>query len=241
MRSFFYKPHSERPRHDGSYSECSKCHHRCRSRNIFWSQADQRRSFLTSQILPVIQSSHSPAVRQLRSNEKTFPPLSGVGMSITTTILNPCAIRQPHTHPRAGEFNVIVEGSITTQYKAEEGTNFVTNELPTYSSTFFPKGSIHGASNPSCNRAVLMTVFDNNDSGLTNSAPNFFAFNDDIVQGVLGGQQGFVRAGVGSDSRWCRIYCTGYDQGCLTTCGITTKWKCSLFVDESCFFDLIER
>jgi quercetin dioxygenase-like cupin family protein len=161
-----------------------------------------------------------PGGMSVQANEKTFPALSGVGMAVTTTILNPCAIRQPHTHARGAEFNVIMEGSITTQYKAEEGNNFVTNELSTYSSTFFPKGSIHGASNPSCNRAVLMTIFDSNDPGLTNSAPNFFGFNDDIVEGVVGGDKvlsaqelAAIRADVGSTS-------TGYDQACLTQCGI---------------------
>jgi quercetin dioxygenase-like cupin family protein len=160
-----------------------------------------------------------PGGMSAQVNEKTFPPLSGVSMSVVSTILNPCAIRQPHTHPRGGEFNVVMEGSITTQYKAEEGSDFVVSELPTYSSTFFPKGSIHGASNPSCSRAVLMTIFDNNDSGLVNSAPGFFAFNDNIVEGVLGGGKAMsteelaaVRADVGL---------MGYDQGCLSKCGIT--------------------
>ena len=160
-----------------------------------------------------------PGGMSVQVNERTFPPLTGVSMSVISTILNPCAIRQPHTHPRGGEFNVIMEGSITTQYKAEEGTNFVVSELPTYSSTFFPKGSIHGASNPSCNRAVLMTIFDNNDYGLANSAPGFFAFNDNIVEGVLGGgkvmseeELAAIRADVGF---------MGYDQACLTKCGIT--------------------
>jgi quercetin dioxygenase-like cupin family protein len=160
-----------------------------------------------------------PGGTSVQADEKNFPPLSGVSLSITSTILNACAIRQPHTHPRAGEFNVVIEGTITTQYKAEENTEFVTSVLPTFSSTFFPKGSIHGAMNPSCSRSVLLTIFDSNDSGLTNSAPNFFSFNDKIVQGVLGGQNvlsdeelATIRADVGN---------VGYDQGCLTQCGIS--------------------
>jgi len=43
-----------------------------------------------------------PGGMSVQAEEKTFPPLSGVSMSITSTILNACAIRQPHTHPRAG-------------------------------------------------------------------------------------------------------------------------------------------
>ena len=124
----------------------------------------------------------------VQAKELTFPTLTGVLMTVGIVILDACSMQQPHTHPRGGEFVLVVEGSVRTQFKAEENTDMVTNELATWSSTFFPKGSIHASFNPYCTRAIFIEVFDSNDQGTTIAAPNFFFFDEQLVRAALGGE-----------------------------------------------------
>jgi len=158
----------------------------------------------------------------IQAKEKTFPTLTGVSLTVGIIILDPCSMQQPHTHPRGGEFVMVIEGGITTQYRAENGADFVVNQLPIFSSTFFPKGSVHSSFNPSCNRAIFITAFDTNDSGFVDSGPNFFAFDDKLVQAALGGET------VLSEDELATIRANkkGFivsDQECLKNCGIKTK------------------
>lgn len=59
--------------------------------------------------------------------------LSAVG------ILGPCGVNTPHTHPRATEINISVNGTLRTGMLAENGARFVVNELPPGSMTVFPQ------------------------------------------------------------------------------------------------------
>ena len=56
----------------------------------------------------------------------------------------------PHTHPRATEFNFVVNGSLTAGMLAENGARFVTNNVTAGSATIFPKGAIHFEVNNAC-------------------------------------------------------------------------------------------
>jgi hypothetical protein len=124
----------------------------------------------------------------ITAKEKTFPPLAGVPVSLAVNTLAPCGFIQPHVHPRANEFTVVVQGKLMAQYIAETGAVMVTNELPTFSATLFPQGAIHASFNPFCEEAKAVSAFTSNDAGIQFVAANFFGMEDDLATGTLGGE-----------------------------------------------------
>jgi hypothetical protein len=156
----------------------------------------------------------------ITAKEKTFPPLAGVSVSLSVNTIAPCGYIEPHIHPRANEFIVVVQGKLMTQYIAETGAVMVTNELPTFSSTLYPQGAIHAAFNPFCEEAKAVSAFTSNDAGVQFVAANFFGMDDSLVTGTLGGEN------VLSKEELAKI--RGSNPGnpfrseeCLVRCGLT--------------------
>ena len=56
----------------------------------------------------------------------------------------------PHTHPRATEINIAINGTLRTGMLAENGARFVFNNVPAGSATVFPRGAIHFEMNLEC-------------------------------------------------------------------------------------------
>ena len=71
-------------------------------------------------------------------------------MAMTIGFLGPCALNTPHTHPRATEFNFVVNGTLQAGFLEENGARFIMNDVPAGSATIFPKGAIHFEMNPGC-------------------------------------------------------------------------------------------
>jgi hypothetical protein len=124
----------------------------------------------------------------ITAKEKTFPPLAGVSASLAVNTIAPCGFIEPHIHPRANEFTVVVQGKLMVQFIAETGAVMVTNELPTFSATLIPQGAIHTAFNPFCEEAKAVSAFTSNDAGVQFVAANFFGMDDELVIGTLGGE-----------------------------------------------------
>ncbi len=55
------------------------------------------------------------------------------------------------------------------------------------SATVFPQGSIHFEFNPSCEPAMFVAAFNNQDPGVSTVATNFFGLPAEIVGASLGG------------------------------------------------------
>jgi hypothetical protein len=64
--------------------------------------------------------------------------------------LEACGMNIPHTHPRATEINIAVNGTLRTGMLAENGARFVFNNVPAGSATVFPQGAIHFEMNLDC-------------------------------------------------------------------------------------------
>lgn len=99
------------------------------------------------------------------AKEKTFPPLANIPISLAVNNLAPCGMIQPHFHPRASEFAVVVKGRLVTNYIAETGAVMVENTLNTFQATLFPRGAIHASFNPDCTEAVSVSGFTSNGTG----------------------------------------------------------------------------
>lgn len=94
----------------------------------------------------------------------------------------------PHTHPRATEFLTIASGgNVKSGFIQENGeTTEITTVLNQYEGGIFPMGSIHYEFNDSCEPAVFIAAFSDEDPGLSRIAQNFFGLNSDIVNADLG-------------------------------------------------------
>ena len=76
-------------------------------------------------------------------------------------------MNSPHTHPRATEINFSVNTTLRAGFLAENGARFVSIDLAPGSATFFPQGSIHFEMNPSCEPAMFVAGFNDEDPGVS--------------------------------------------------------------------------
>ncbi|KAK0815314.1 hypothetical protein LTR91_014779 [Friedmanniomyces endolithicus] len=99
-----------------------------------------------------------------------------------------CGMNTPHTHNRATELLVIVAGNnVHTSFVQESGlTTPITTTLNQYQGAVLPIGSIHYEFNDSCEPAVFVAAFSNEDPGLSRAAQNFFGEDGPIVTADLG-------------------------------------------------------
>ena len=81
----------------------------------------------------------------------------------------------PYTHPRATEFLTIASGgNVKSGFIQESGeTTEITTILNQYEGGIFPMGSIHYEFNDSCEPAVFIATFNDEDPGLSRIAQNF--------------------------------------------------------------------
>jgi hypothetical protein len=69
-----------------------------------------------------------------------------------------CGMNIPHTHPRATEINIAINGTLRTGMLAENGARFVFNDVPAGSAAVFPKGAIHFEMNLECGEFSMPTI-----------------------------------------------------------------------------------
>jgi hypothetical protein len=157
----------------------------------------------------------------------SFPALIGLDAAAIKFSLGPCGLIMPHTHPRADEFIVTTEGTIFTQFLTESGSELISNNISTYQSTIFPKGSIHFEFNPTCQDAIFLGFFNSNDPGTTLVPENLFSFDETIIisqfDGIISGAdfEAIVKALPPGP--------VSAVESCLATCGIQKSGKRSVY------------
>ncbi|KAL8854912.1 MAG: hypothetical protein Q9221_000419 [Calogaya cf. arnoldii] len=124
--------------------------------------------------------------RTVRADRMSFPPLIGTGASMALGFLGPCGFNTPHTHPRSAEINLVVQGTLETQFTLENGARTIHNTLGTYQMTVFPQGALHTEFNPNCDNAIFVAGFANEDPGVQQTAPTYFGFDQEIVEAATG-------------------------------------------------------
>ncbi|KAI4127161.1 MAG: hypothetical protein LQ338_003338 [Usnochroma carphineum] len=122
----------------------------------------------------------------VRADRESFPPLVGTGVSMTVGFLGPCGFNTPHTHPRSSEINIVVQGTLQTQFTLENGARTVHNTLGTHQMTVFPQGALHTEFNPNCDNAIFVAGFASEDPGVQQGAQTFFGFDQDVVEAAVG-------------------------------------------------------
>lgn len=139
-----------------------------------------------------------------------FPALIGTSISFATGFINPCGLNVPHSHPRANELLLVVDGKLEAGLILEDesrgagnirGTNptgpvpQVNTTLHQYKGMLFPQGQTHFQFNPTCEPAVFVASFDSNDPGRTQIATSFFSVvPDDVLISATGGDPALLDA-----------------------------------------------
>lgn len=129
-----------------------------------------------------------PDGRIIAAKRKSFPALIGSDIAMSIGILGPCGLNTPHTHPRAAEFNLAVNGTLRTGMVANNGARFVMNDLQPGQATIFPQAAIHFEQNLGCDTVMFVAAFSDEDPGVTQLANQFFNLPSDIVEATLGDQ-----------------------------------------------------
>ncbi|KAM0797160.1 spherulin-1A [Usnea florida] len=122
----------------------------------------------------------------VRADREVFPPLVGTGVSMTLGFIGPCGFNTPHTHPRSSEINVVVKGSLITEFTLENGARGVANRLDTNQMTVFPQGAVHTEFNPGCDDALFVAGFASEDPGVQQAAQTLLGLGDDVVRAAVG-------------------------------------------------------
>ncbi|TKA76086.1 hypothetical protein B0A55_04430 [Friedmanniomyces simplex] len=151
-----------------------------------------------------------------------WPVLLNTGVSMSMGFMNPCGMNTPHTHNRATELLVIVQGNnVHTSFVQESGlTTPITTTLNQYQGAVLPIGSIHYEFNDSCEPAVFVAAFSDEDPGLSRTAQNFFGEDGPIVKADLGFPAFLDHVNVPQfHSKIPKAFALGA-QECLDRCGI---------------------
>ncbi|KAJ7809037.1 RmlC-like cupin domain-containing protein [Mycena olivaceomarginata] len=151
------------------------------------------------------------------ANSGNFPAVVGNGVAMTVGFLGPCGMNTPHTHPRATEINLSVNGTLRTGLLSENGARFVFNELPPGAMTVFPKGAVHFEMNDGCDTAMFVAGFNGEDPGVLSLAQRFFGLPSDIIDPTLGSIG--VQQVQGLEAKIPDNVAVGTDE-CLKRCGL---------------------
>lgn len=119
--------------------------------------------------------------RVVAANTINYPALIGHGISMTIGFIEPCGINNPHTHPRATEMLLMIEGEMRVGFFMENGARFIGNTLKLGQATVFPQGSIHFEINTGCTPATFIAAFNHQDPGVQTSATSYFGIPADIA------------------------------------------------------------
>lgn len=81
--------------------------------------------------------------------------------------LGPCGLNLPHTHPRATEINFSVNSTLRAGVLVENGARFIDVEIRPGTAAVFEVGAIHYEMNPTCEPAMFVAGFNDEDPGVS--------------------------------------------------------------------------
>lgn len=123
----------------------------------------------------------------ISANIGNFAGLVESGLALTIGHTEPCGGNSPHTHPRASEVLLLLNGTLTSGFLTENGSRFVVHNMTEKSVMVFPKGSVHFQMNYNCEPVEWVAALSNEDPGTLQIAQRFFSLSADVVGAALGG------------------------------------------------------
>lgn len=136
---------------------------------------------------PALKAVKGAGGKLVSANVGNFAALVGNGLAMTVGYMEPCGINSPHTHPRATEVLLLLNGTISAGFLTENGSRFVMNDVHELSAMVFPAGSVHFQANYGCEPVRFVAALSNEDPGTLQIAQRYFALPADVVGASLGG------------------------------------------------------
>jgi quercetin dioxygenase-like cupin family protein len=113
--------------------------------------------------------------------------LPGDGAAQNLVTVGPCAINQPHSHPRATQISHITKGTLFFGFAEEnDGRAFVGGNATVGQTVIVPQGLIHFAQNLGCKEAQFIATFPNRDPGTQTTAATFFKLPIQTIRATTG-------------------------------------------------------
>jgi quercetin dioxygenase-like cupin family protein len=110
-----------------------------------------------------------------------FPALNGQSVSYARLTFPAGTVNPTHTHPRASELLLVIEGALSVGFIDTTGKLY-TKDLVVGDMFVFPKGLVHFQSNKGANLAVALSAFGSANAGTVSVPVTVFGTNvDDAV------------------------------------------------------------
>uniref|UniRef100_A0ACD5YC94 Uncharacterized protein n=1 Tax=Avena sativa TaxID=4498 RepID=A0ACD5YC94_AVESA len=110
-----------------------------------------------------------------------FPALNGLSVSYAKLRFPPGTVNPTHTHPRASELLLVIQGALSVGFVDTAGKLYA-QDLVAGDMFVFPKGLVHFQSNKGANLAVALSAFGSANAGTVSVPVTVFGTNvDDAV------------------------------------------------------------
>lgn len=113
--------------------------------------------------------------------------LPGDGASQNLVTVGPCAINQPHTHPRGTQISHVTEGELFFGFAEENGGRaFIGGNVTKGQTVIIPQGLMHFAQNLGCKEGQFIASFPHRDPGTQTTASTFFKLPIGAIRATTG-------------------------------------------------------
>ncbi|PON86115.1 Germin [Trema orientale] len=117
-------------------------------------------------------------------NVQSFPGLNTLGISMNRVDFAPGGLNPPHSHPRATEAGVIIQGKLLVGFVTTDNV-FHSKVLTAGQMFVIPRGLVHFQLNVGVGKALAFTAFNSHLPGVVLQAPTLFASTPPIPNQVL--------------------------------------------------------
>ncbi|KAJ0257352.1 Germin-like protein subfamily T member 1 [Hirschfeldia incana] len=140
--------------------------------------------FFFSGLVGPLNTSNPNGVAISPANVLTFPGLNTLGISMNNVELAPGGVNPPHSHPRATEVGVVIEGSVFVGFLTTNNTLF-SKVINAGEMFVVPRGLVHFQWNSGKGKARLITAFNSQLSGVVVMPNTLFGSVPEIPNAVL--------------------------------------------------------
>ncbi|XP_057951957.1 germin-like protein subfamily T member 2 [Malania oleifera] len=118
------------------------------------------------------------------ANVLVFPGLNTLGISMNRVDFGPGGLNPPHSHPRATETGVVIEGKVLVGF-VTTGNVYYSKVLGVGEMFVIPRGLVHFQKNVGVGKALILTAFNSQLPGVVVVAPTLFGSKPSIPNDVL--------------------------------------------------------
>jgi quercetin dioxygenase-like cupin family protein len=130
--------------------------------------------FFSRAIASAASTANPFGANSTRATVATFPGLNTLGVSITRVDLAPGGLNPPHSHPRASELVMVLQGEVLVGFTT--GANRLFSKVVRENELFVvPRGLQHFQLNTGAGDAVFVAMFDSQSPGVV--TPTFAMFS----------------------------------------------------------------